>query len=388
MLMKKDPRINRKRLVNTFLDMIRINSPSFREGPVGDYLEARLRPLGFRVTRQKYDRSFNVIASRKGSIGYAQPLILSAHMDTIEPTEGIRYRVTDKMIRSVGDTVLGADDKSAIAQIIEAVTVATEQDIPHGDIEIVITSAEEKGLHGAKNLDYRKIKGRHALVIDSGGRVGRIVIAAPTHVTYEMRVTGRPAHAGIEPEKGINAIRVAAEIIAAAPDGRIDRETTANIGVISGGTATNVVPREVVVRGEVRGHDARVVKRIKDDIFRQARAIAAKRKARVRIAEDQEYRSFKIDAGDPFLGFVKNVFVTCGISPELVITGGGSDANIFNAQGIRAINISNGMQNVHSHEEFIEIEDLEQGCRIALSAIEHFAAGLSGKDEKPEQESG
>jgi len=381
MLMKKDPRINRKRLVRTFLDMININSPSFHEGRMGDYLESKLRPLGFRVTRQRYDKSFNIIAFRKGSNKQSSPLILSAHMDTIEPTEGIRYRVTDKIIRSTGSTVLGADDKSAIAQIIEAVAVVAEHDISHGDIEIVITSAEERGLHGAKNLDHTKIKGRHALVLDSGGRVGRIVIAAPTQVTYEMRVTGRSAHAGMEPEKGINAIRVAAEIIAAVPDGRIDKETTANIGMISGGTATNVVTKEVVLRGEVRGRNTAVLKRIKGDIFRKARAIAGERKARVRITEDQEYRSFRIDEGDPFLGFVKDIFLTCGISPEPVITGGGSDANIFNATGIRAINISNGMQNVHSSEEFIEIKDLERGCQIVLSAIEHFPE-LSGKKKR------
>ncbi|NJD55708.1 MAG: M20/M25/M40 family metallo-hydrolase, partial [Nitrospirae bacterium] len=209
----------------------------------------------------------------------------------------------------------------------------------------------------------------------------RGVIAAPTHITYEMRVTGRPAHAGIEPEKGINAIRVAAEIIAAVPDGRIDKETTANIGMITGGTATNVVPKEVILHGEVRGHDTSGLKRIRDDIFRQARAIAGKRKARVRITEDQEYRSFRIDERDRFLGFVKDIFLTCGISPEFVITGGGSDANIFNARGIRAINISNGMQNVHSTDEFIEIKDLERGSQIVLSVIEHFAE-LSGKEKR------
>ncbi len=370
--MKKTFRINKKRLVAVFLEMININAPSFHEGPMGDYLQAKLRTLGFKVVRQRYGASFNIIATKKGSRRNAPSLILSGHMDTIEPTEGVRYLVKNGMIRSVGDTVLGADDKSAIAQILEAVTVVREANIPHSDIEIVFTSAEERGLHGAKNLDYGKIRGRYALVLDSGGRVGKVVTAAPSHITYEMHVVGRPAHAGIEPEKGINAIRVAAEIIGAIPDGRIDAETTANIGMVSGGTATNVVPREVILRGEVRSHNPAVLKRIRSDIFRHARAIARRRNAQVGITEEKEYRAFSIGQKDPFLEFVSDTFLKCGIRPEYVRTGGGSDANIFNARGIRSINISTGMQNVHSTNEYIEIEDLVMGCCVVLTAIEQF----------------
>ena len=352
--------------------MININSPSFHEGLMGDYLEAKLRSLGFKIMRQTYDASFNIIATKKGSRKNILPLILSGHMDTIEPTEGIRYSVKNSIIRSTGDTVLGADDKSAIAQIIEAVTVVGEANIPHGDIEIIFTSAEERGLHGAQNLDYRKIKGKHALVLDSGGRVGKLVTAAPSHITYELHVMGRPSHAGIEPEKGINAIRVAAEIIGAVPDGRIDAETTANIGMVIGGTATNVVPKEVMLRGEVRSHNAAALKRITSDIFGHARDIARRRKARVRITEQKEYHAFRIGQNDPFLNFMNDVFLECGIRPEHVISGGGSDANIFNAKGIRSINISTGMQNVHSTDEFIEIEDLLRGCSVVLAAVGLF----------------
>jgi len=385
--MKKASLIDRKRLVGTFLEMISINSPSFHEGPMGDYLEAKLRPLGFRVIRQKFDASFNILALKKGSRKDVRPLILSGHMDTIEPTTGIRYTVRNGVIRSTGDTVLGADDKSAIAQILEAVTVIGENDIPHGNIEIVFTSAEERGLHGAKNLDYRKIKGKHALVLDSGGKVGKVVIAAPSHITYEMHVIGKPAHAGIEPEKGINAIRVAAEIIVSVPDGRIDDETTANIGMISGGTATNVVPREVILHGEVRSHNPAVLKSIKSDIFRHAREIARRRYAQVRITEQKEYQAFRIRQNDPFLGFIDDTLLKCGIRPEHVITGGGSDANIFNAKGIRSMNISTGMQNVHSTHECIEIEDLVIGCRVVLAAIEHATEFTTKKGVRHEKKS-
>ena len=383
--MKKASLINRKRLVGTFLEMININSPSFHEGPMGDYLEAKLRPLGFRVIRQKYDASFNIIAFKKGSRKDVRPLILSGHMDTIEPTEGIRYTVRNGVIRSTGNTVLGADDKSAIAQILEAVTVIGEKDIPHGDMEIVITSAEERGLHGSKNLDYRKIKGKHALVLDSGGKVGKVVVAAPSHITYEMYVIGKPAHAGIEPEKGINAIRVAAEIIASVPDGRIDDETTANIGMISGGTATNVVPKEVLIRGEVRSHNPATLKSIRNSVFLTAKDVVRKRGAKLRIQEQKEYRSFRVVPDEPFLAFADKVFERCGVKTEHVITGGGSDANVFSQQDIIALNLSTGMQKVHSHEEFIATEDLMKGALIVYTMVKEFPAfTVKQRDRKEE----
>ena len=370
--MKKEDLINRKRLVSTFIDLITINSPSFDEGRIGDYLEVRLRKLGFKVMRQKYDRSFNIIAFKKGMQKHSLPLMLSGHMDTIEPTEGIKYAVKGDSIRSTGETVLGADDKSALAQILEAVEVLDENNMPHGDIEVVISSGEEKGLFGAKNLDFRKIRSRHALVLDSGGRVGRVVVAAPSHVTYEMRIIGKPAHAGIEPEKGVSAIKVAAEIITKVPDGRISDETTANIGIIKGGTATNVVSKEVIIQGEVRSHNPAMLKIIKSSVFAAAKGIAQKRNAKVHIREQREYQSFRINEQEPFLLFMDNVFKKCGIRPEHTVTGGGSDANIFNQHGIMTLNLSTGMQKVHSHEEYIHITDLCKGSLVILQAMRDF----------------
>ena len=226
--------INKKRLVNTFTELLMINSPSFDEGEMGKVLAKKLTAAGCEIEMQRYDGSFNIIGIKEG-FSRAPALILSAHMDTIESTEGIEFSVDDVRIRSTGRTVLGADDKSAIAQILEALTVLHEHEITHGRLEIVFTSAEEKGLCGAKNLDFPRLTGRHALVLDASGEVGCLIVSAPAHITYEMRIIGRSAHAGIEPEKGINAIRVASLIIASVPDGRIDDKTTANIGTIQGG---------------------------------------------------------------------------------------------------------------------------------------------------------
>jgi tripeptide aminopeptidase len=170
------------------------------------------------------------------------------------------------------------------------------------------------------------------------------------------------------------------------PDGRIDAETTANIGIINGGTATNVVPKEVILHGEVRSQDAAILKRVKSDMFRQARGIAGKRNAGVRITEHKEYHSFRIGGGDPFLGFMKDIFLTCGIRPELVITGGGSDANVFNKHGILALNISTGMQKVHSHEENIAVEDLVKGALTVYTMVKEFPAFTGKKGERQEDD--
>jgi len=364
--------INRERLLKTFIDLLRIDSPSFHEQKIGALLAKELRKRGCQVTTQKYDKSFNLIAVKKGNAAGARPLLLSGHMDTIEPTEGLRFSIRTGRISSTGNTVLGADDKSALAQILEALAVVRENALPHGDLEIVFTSAEEKGLHGAKNLDFRRIRSRYGLVLDSSGSVGKLVIAAPTHITYEMRIIGKAAHAGIEPEKGISAIRVAAEVISAVPQGRISSGTTSNIGIIRGGTATNVVPKEVVINGELRGHDDKALHWIKQTIFDTALRTVKKNKAVIHIADFEEYQSFKIDSSDRFLQFIGGVMQSCRITPSQVITGGGSDANIFNKRGIKTINLSTGMQKVHSNEEYILLKDLYKGSLLVLKAITEF----------------
>ncbi|MBF0327805.1 MAG: M20/M25/M40 family metallo-hydrolase [Nitrospirae bacterium] len=364
--------IDRQRLVETFTELIKINSPSFHERELAEYLARKLSLIGCEVSFQDYGESFNLIAYRKGGIKEASTLMLSAHMDTIEPTDGISFINDGELVRSIGNTVLGADDKSAIAQIIEAVAAVHENKLHTCGLEIVFTSAEEKGLCGAKNLDFGRIQSKHALVLDSGGSVGNIVVGAPSHHTYEMRVTGKAAHAGIEPERGISAIKCAAKIVAEVPDGRIDDVTTANIGIIKGGTATNVVPKEVVLNGEVRSHNIKTLESTKKRIFDAAEKVAAETGAVIEIKVKEEYNSFSIDKDDSYLKFLSEIFDSCGIKPAFTVTGGGSDANIFNGRGIKALNISNGMQKVHSTEEFIMLEDLYKGCLIVLSAAVSF----------------
>jgi tripeptide aminopeptidase len=365
--------INRERVLATFFELLSINSPSYGEAAIYRAISARLKALGFKVRRQKYEGAFNLIAKKKGTVG-GPPILLSAHMDTVEPTNNLSYGNFDGVIKSIGGTILGADDKCGIAEILEALAALIDNALPHPDIEVVFTSVEERGLVGAWNLDFSLIKSRHALVLDSHGHVGKIVLRAPTHYTYNMTVTGTAAHAGIEPEKGISSIRAAAMIISALDDGRIDDETTANIGVISGGTATNVVPRETILKGEVRSHCDVKLAQVKSGIFASARQTALKCGVQLRIDEKLEYSGFKIDRDDPFTKLLAEVFSTCGMEVEYTATGGGSDANVFNAYGITTLNLSCGMQQPHTTEEHIHVEDLVLGGAVVLGTITGVSA--------------
>ncbi|MCX8068961.1 MAG: M20/M25/M40 family metallo-hydrolase [Thermodesulfovibrionales bacterium] len=364
--------INKERIIDTFTRLIKINSPSFDEHKLINFIKEELYSLGLQVHIQDYGQSSNLIAFKKGNLTFAPTLILNAHTDTVESTEEIDFVIDNEKIKSSGKTILGSDDKSGIAQIIEAIRVIDEMKINHGDIELVFTSAEEKGLIGAKNLDTSLLKGRHAIILDCSGPVGNIIVAAPTHLTYTMKIKGKSAHAGIEPEKGINAIRIASEIINSIPDGRLDEITTANIGFINGGSATNIVPESVVVKGEIRSHDRVTLDKNWQIIPNKAEEITKKRGAELDLNAVIEYESFRIDENDDFLNLIKEVYKTSGLKPLFTITGGGSDANIFNKNGIKAINLSNGMQAVHTKEEFIMIDDLIKGAEVIVEIIKRM----------------
>lgn len=364
-----------ERIVATFTDLLKINSPSFGEQKIGEYLEERLTALGCAVERQEYTESFNLIARLQGSIPDAPPLLLGAHMDTAEPTEGIVFEIENGIIRSDGKTILGADNKCALAQIIEALTILEDGSVPHGDIEIVFTSAEEKGLFGARNLDFSGIRSRCALVLDAGGPVGCIVTASPSRYEYEIIANGIGAHAGIEPEKGLNAVRIAAALILELPDGRLSPETTANVGIINGGTATNIVPDYVSIRGEIRSHDRAVYEALKINLLETAARCSGRFGAGIRSSGHDEYRAYALQNDDPFLVFLDGIYRESGLSPAHIQTGGGSDANIFMEKGINSYNLCPGMHRIHSRGEYISVHDLA----TMVSLLSRIVAGYANR---------
>ncbi len=356
--------INRDRLVSTFLELVRIDSPSGQEEEIARHLTAELRSLGLTVER---DTTGNIIA-RLAEEG--QPILLNAHVDTVQPGRGVKPVIEDGVIKSDGSTILGADDKSGVAVILEVLRVLVEQDLAHPPLEVALTVSEEKGLKGAKGLDLTRLRAQEGIVLDSGGEIGTIVISAPSQDKIRAVVHGKAAHAGVAPEKGINAILVAAEAIAAMPLGRIDEETTANLGRIQGGTATNIVPDQAEIEGEARSRDERKLEAQVQAMTEALKKAANRHGARVEIDVQRSYSTFKLSEEDGIVRRAVAAARTQGLTPALVPSGGGSDANIFNAAGITTINISAGMEKVHTKEEQVAVADMVKCAEFLLAILE------------------
>ncbi len=355
--------IDQDRLLNTFLDLVKIDSPFGEEGEVARYAAGRLRGLGLEVHTDALNNVYGYLP------GSGEPILLNAHMDGVDPCRGIRPHLgADGIIRSDGTTILGADDRAGVAAILEAVHVVTSERLPHLPIEVVLTVREEGGLHGAKNLDYARIRAKQGLAVDGAGPVNVVVIAAPSQNSIQATIYGKAAHAGAAPEEGINAIRVMAEAISRMPLGRIDEETTANIGTIQGGTASNIVPDRVEIRGEVRSHNEKKLQKYTEQIVNELETAAAQSRAQADVKITRTYTAFKLRRADAVVKRVADAAKMVDLEPDFVSAGGGSDANIFNAHGIRTIIVSPGAMNVHTTEENIALADMVK-CTELLVAV-------------------
>ena len=359
--------INETRLVQAFLDLVRIDSPSGHEEAIGTELMEHFAALGGAVVRDEHG---NVIARWTGA-GSAPGnwLMLSAHMDTVGQDTGIQSQIREGVIYSDGTTILGGDDKSGVAAILETIHALQETSRPHPPLEVVISVGEENGLRGARLLDKSKLRARRGYVLDAGGPIGTIVTSAPSQDSLQITVHGKKAHAGSAPELGINAIRVASEAIAALPLGRIDAETTANIGVIEGGIATNIVPDLVRIRGEARSRDnARLA--AQTAAMRSAFETAATRhSARVDFSVSRAYNTYAWTAETPVVAAAIAAARKLGFTPILKGSGGGSDANIYAAAGITCAVLSTGMADVHTPQEHIAIADMTDATRLLFEIV-------------------
>ena len=362
--------INPDRLVNTFLDLVHIDSPSGQEAVIGKDLQARLSDLGLST---HIDEHGNVIGRLEGDGG--QWLLLSAHMDTVGKDTGIHPVIRDGIISSDGTTILGGDDKSGVAAILETIAVIQEQHLPHPPLEVVITVGEEVGLLGAKLVDKSTLLSKQGVVMDAGGPTGHIVISAPGQDSLQITVHGVAAHAGSEPEKGINAIRVAAEAIAAMPLGRIDFETTSNVGIIEGGTARNIVPDIVKITGEARSRDAKKLDKLTASIVEAFQQAAARHSTTVDIDVFRSYNTYRLSEKLPIVQAV--TAAARGLGHEVILrsSGGGTDGNIYNAAGIACVVVSTGMADVHTTLEHIAIADMVAGTDVLLATVRLLANG-------------
>ncbi len=356
--------INRQRMVNTFLELVRIDSPSGCEQDVARYCAERMSALGFSI---ESDAAGNLFCKRSGR---GEPLLVNAHMDGVQPCIGIKPVVDGDIIRSDGTTILGADDRSAVAAILEVMHVIVDEKLSTPALEVVFTVREELGLRGAKELDYARLSAKQGVVLDHDGAAGGIVVAAPYQDRLEVAVHGKAAHAGGAPEKGISAIRVAAEAIAAMPLGRIDAETTANIGLITGGMARNVVPALATIDGEARSRDAAKLEAQTAAMVAAFESAAQRHGATVDIKVTRKYDGFRVsEQSSAILRHLMAATRALGIEPRLEESGGGSDVNIFRTHGIDALVMSCGFGAVHTTDEYQSISELLKAAQILLKAI-------------------
>ncbi|MHB8573931.1 MAG: M20/M25/M40 family metallo-hydrolase [Dehalococcoidia bacterium] len=356
--------IQRERLVQTFLELVKIDSPSGQEAAMAERLIAILHELGADAER---DAHGNVIASLTG---HGEPLLLSAHMDTVQPGEGIRPIVDGDTIRTDGTTVLGGDPKAGVSAIIEALRSLREDGVPHRAVEVAFSRGEEVGLIGARNMDMERIRARQALVFDGEGSVANITSEAPSHLTLDLHVTGRAAHAGVEPERGISALRIAAEFITAYPQGRHDEETTGNVGMMQGGSARNAVPEEAHVLAELRSRDPRKLQALRDRVDASVRALQQKYpEAKVELIEQDAYGGYKLGPGDPVLALATAALRQIGLKPRLLASGGGTDANVFTTKGIAGVVVGLGGEHFHTKQETLSIGNMEDAARFCVAVL-------------------
>ena len=374
--------INRDRLTRHFLELVRIDSLSRKEREMALRLRTELEDLGAHVVfddagERVGGNTGNVIAHIQGDMTNAPPLLLSAHMDTVTPGEGVRPVVEGTEVKTDGSTVLGGDDKSGVSAIMEVLRVLREQRLRHGDLDIVFTICEEVGLLGAKHLDISRLRARQGLVLDSDG-VDALVTRAPAADKMEFRVHGLEAHAGVAPERGISAIRVAAEAIAGMRLGRIDEETTANLGIIQGGLATNIVPNLVVVRGEARSRNvAKLAAQTAHmrQCFREATARHSVEldgrvvEARVEAWIERDFAAMNLPDDARIVRLVREAGRNLGRAVTTRPSGGGCDANVLNGRGFQVANLGTGMREIHTVNEWLDLNDLWQTAELVLEVV-------------------
>ena len=356
--------INSDRLLQTFTALVQVDNPSGQEQQMAQAVIGRLRALGL---QPEQDGKGNVVTRLPGE---GAPLLLSAHLDSVAPAVGKRAVVDGDTIRSAGDTVLGADDLAGVSAILEAVASTLERGGAHRAAEIVFSVEEEIGLHGARALDFATLKAKQGVALDLNGEVGGICVAAPAHEQVTVTFTGKAAHAGVAPENGISAIVVAADAISQMPLGRIDAETTANIGSIQGGAARNIVPESVTLLGEARSRDAAKLDRQVAAMRAACEAAAAKHGAQVDFQSQRAYGPQRIAPDAAIVQLCQAAARKAGLEPYLMETGGGSDVNIFNMNGVEAVNLAVGYREIHSTKEHIAIADLERAARLVAALLD------------------
>ena len=361
-------------LVTLFCELAAIPSPPGEERAVADRVAEYVDELGLEVdedgTGPEVGSTMGNLLVRAAPSDGGTPIFLCAHLDTVPPTDAIEPVVEDGVVRNARPTILGADNKAAVAVMLESVRRAVEEGRPHGGIELVFTPKEEVGLVGAKAFDAERLEARIGYVFDHEGPIGQIVRQAPSSTALDVVFTGRAAHAGMAPEDGRSAIFAAARAIADLRLGRIDEDTTANIGEIHGGTARNIVPDRCIVVAEARSQDERKLTELVQEMLDSFAFAATVAECEVETALEEKYRGYRLSPDEPAVRLAGEALRRAGFEPELVVGGGGADANVFNLRGRPCVNLANGMARIHSSDEHISIEDLERMVDVTLALVD------------------
>lgn len=377
--------IQQNRLIEQFMDLVQVDSETKQEQEISAVLKRLFGELGLDVYE---DDTASVTGHGSGNLictldatpdkAHLPAVLFTCHMDTVSPGKGIKPRIDDDgYIRSDGTTILGSDDKAGIAALLEAIRVLKEQGIPHGKLQFVITAGEESGLIGARAMAKNRpdrLDAAYGYAIDSNGKVGQIAVAAPTQARIQIAFKGRSAHAGVNPEDGISAIQVASKAISRMQLGRIDHETTANIGSFAGGGATNIVCERVDIAAEARSLVQEKLDRQLEAMREASESAARDAGAQVEFHSEIIYPAYKYDEQTPVVKLAIKAIESIGREAKTFHTGGGSDANMFNGMGIPTVNLAVGYENIHTTQEQMPIAELVAAAELVVAIIREAAS--------------
>lgn len=367
--------INKQRLIDEFLELVQVDSETGDERAICDLLKEKLTSLGLDVVEDGSATytghgAGNLIATLMGSVADAPTIYFTSHMDTVTPGKGVKPIIKDDVIYSDGTTILGSDDKAGLAALLEGIRTLQEKNVPHGEIQLVITVGEESGLHGARHLERKYLRADYGFALDSTGPVGEIVTSAPSQVKIYTKIIGKAAHAGVNPESGISAIQVASRAISKMPLGRIDHETTANIGRFQGGVATNIIPEYVEILAEARSRNEEKLHAQVEKMVQAFHNAAQEFGAKAEIETKVLYPGFSFSETDEVVQKAIAAVQKVGRTPEIAASGGGSDANVIAGYGIPTVNFGLGYKEIHTTKEHIPIKELVKAAELVVAVAE------------------
>jgi tripeptide aminopeptidase len=376
--------VHRARLHETFAELCGIESPSGSERSCAERVAAELRSLGLSVEE---DDAGPAAGSDSGNLLTRIPgagemtILLCAHLDTVPPTAPIEPVIVDGGWENANDGILGADNKAAVAVILELARILTEPGARrYAGVEVLFTVCEEVALRGAKAFDVGRLRSRFGYVFDHATPMGEIVLASPTYYRIVAEFRGRAAHAGIRPEQGASAIVAAASAIGAMRLGRLDPETTANVGTIAGGTSANVVAERCRIEAEARSLDRDRAETLATEMIDHCHDAAGAAECDVDVTVERMFDGYRTKPAAPEIAVAERALRACGYEPRHIATGGGSDANAFQAAGFPCANLANGTERNHQPDERVSVDALEGMLEVAIAIVEEAGALDAGKE--------